>query len=387
MKKKTIMAACLAALMLASCDKIDIGKKEKTTTGSTTETTTEITKNDDTSEDVSESVSETNGEVELVHLPAYVYEYIDVINEEAGSMDGVTFGLIHIDDDNIPELVSNIDGYWVSVYTYSEGELKKPIDSWGYGVMGNHGYYYKPFENMIYNSNADYAGALQKESSMKIDESGEIAITAYREAQYFDEDADPFDTSKYLDGPILYLNGEKTTEEEYDKAIDDKDLMFLGGSLSADEAISMLESSDIPKEHTYEIVTADMTWSEFEALAESKGGHLVTLNDEHERAFVAGMFMYTKLQNNVFLIGGSLDTDGTYKWTTDGSDSKVPDEYWLSGEPSFEGKTESGATMAEDKVAWLYIEGKGNVLMDVPDDILEAAPSYSGYLSCIIEYE
>lgn len=386
MKKKTIAAAIMATLMLASCSKADAGKKEKKTSETTAETTGAATSDEDL-ESVSESVSETIDEGEIVHLPAYVYDYIDVINEESASMDGVTFGLIHIDDDDIPELVVNLEWYWVSVYSYSDGELKKPIDNWGYGVMGNHGYYYKPFENVIYNSNADYAGALQKETLMKMDDNGEIEVTAFGEAQFFEEDADPFDTSKYLDEPIWFLNGEKTTVEEYDKAIDSKNMMFLGGSLSADEVISMLENSDIPKEHKYEIVTADMTWSEFEALAESKGGHLVTLSDESERSLIAGMFMYTKIENNVFMVGGSLDSDGTYKWTTDGSNNKIQDEFWLSGEPSFEGKTESGDTMKEDKVAWIYIEGKGDVLMDVPDNILEAAPSYSGYLSCIIEYE
>ena len=58
------------------------------------------------------------------------------------------------------------------------------------------------------------------------------------------------------------------------------------------------------------------------------------------------------------------------------------------GEPSFEGKTESGDTVKENRTAMFIVKDDYQlVMMDVPDDILSAAPSYSGHLSFIVEYE
>lgn len=62
--------------------------------------------------------------------------------------------------------------------------------------------------------------------------------------------------------------------------------------------------------------------------------------------------------------------------------------FWLEGEPSYTYFTESGVEVSEDFVVLFYQEKDGRCyLNDVPNDILEAAPSYAGRIGYICEYE
>ncbi len=74
-----------------------------------------------------------------------------------------TYDLIYFDNDDIPELVAGLDGYWVSMYTFdkNDGKVYQVIDRWGYGVMGNPGYEYLPKKNFLLNYNSDFAGAIR----------------------------------------------------------------------------------------------------------------------------------------------------------------------------------------------------------------------------------
>ena len=74
-----------------------------------------------------------------------------------------TYDLIYFNNDNVPELVAGLDGYWVSMYTYDKKQDKvyQVMDEWGYGAMGNAGYEYLPKKNFLRNYNSDYAGAIR----------------------------------------------------------------------------------------------------------------------------------------------------------------------------------------------------------------------------------
>ena len=62
--------------------------------------------------------------------------------------------------------------------------------------------------------------------------------------------------------------------------------------------------------------------------------------------------------------------------------------FWLEGEPSYTGLTESGVEVREEYVVLFDREKDGRCyLNDVPNDILEAAPSYAGRVGYICEYE
>lgn len=56
--------------------------------------------------------------------------YLSVIDElqENWNLDRMDFGLIYVNDDDIPELVFGPEGYWVSVYTWQDGQVYTVMD-------------------------------------------------------------------------------------------------------------------------------------------------------------------------------------------------------------------------------------------------------------------
>ncbi len=87
------------------------------------------------------------------------YEAVSRLCEWEGTKD-ITYDLIYFDEDDIPELVAGVAGYYVSMYTYSGGKVYTLMDRWAYGAMGNSGYEYVPYKNSLRNYNSDYAGAI-----------------------------------------------------------------------------------------------------------------------------------------------------------------------------------------------------------------------------------
>lgn len=383
MKKLTAvtLSLCFALGAVACSGKTEASEAEETTVTSTSETSVEETESEKReTKDQPETVTATT---ETVNTD-YVEPYINAVKEEAANEDGVTFDLIHIDEDDIPELVISQDGFWVSVYTWINGELKKPIDNWGYGIGGNGGYSYDPHKNVIHNFDADYAGALRTETLMGFDGSGEVEPISTGTLRFFEDEASAFDEGAYLDEPLLFINDKPVSPQEYYAVFFDRPQeRFICGRMSQDEIIDKLQKGEIPEEHSYEIITADVTWSEAAELARANGGYLATLTDSVEYYLVFTMFSDYNMVSDIFIVGASRDENNGYVWSEDGSNIPLDDSLWRQGEPSFEGFIEGGNTkVMEDKVVML-----NGQYMDVPDDLIGAAPSYSGSVSYIVEYD
>ena len=60
-----------------------------------------------------------------------------------------TYHLIYFDNDDIPELVAGVNGFYISLYTYKDGKAYTLMDRWVYGVMGNAGYEYSPRKKQL----------------------------------------------------------------------------------------------------------------------------------------------------------------------------------------------------------------------------------------------
>lgn len=107
-----------------------------------------------------------------------------------GSED-VTYDLIYVDDDDIPELVAGKNGYYVSLYTFKDGHVHCHMHHWTYGAMGNAGYYYSPGKNLFKNTNHDYAGAIEYDSFSSTRENDQIeADYSARYTWFNDADGD-----------------------------------------------------------------------------------------------------------------------------------------------------------------------------------------------------
>lgn len=347
----------------------------------TTETSTEITA------EVTEETTETT-----VSSISYDYEaaYIQTINDYVANYTAdqeLLFNLIRFDDSGIPALTITCQYYNVSMYIYRDGAVHQVIDRWGYGAFGINGYEYALEQGVIYYSDADYAGALRYDNYLTLTENYEFeSICGDLHSQYFEGEV-PGDT--YLDTPLYYVDGQQVSEEVYLTYGVDGDFFSLIGDYTYDEIMAFLTTETIPTVSTYEVVMQDVTWEEANTLAVSRGGHLATINTDGEYYQILSAIMYSSDINGVYYVGGSC-VDGQYVWTADNSMQPIS-EHWRSGEPSYSGSTEDGRTVDESYVclcAFFVSDNYYNYeLMDIPNDTIDAAPTYAGNIGYIIEYE
>ncbi len=149
------------------------------------------------------------------------------------------FNLIYFDDDDIPELVAGEDGYYTSLYTYSNGEIYTLMEHWVYGAMGNAGYEYVPKKNSLRNYNSDYAGAIRYTTYMEIGESHSMDTVAVIETFNFDDsngngipDEDESESiGKYSKS---YIDGSEISEEDAEK-YNAGEYEFISVSMTLDE--------------------------------------------------------------------------------------------------------------------------------------------------------
>ena len=161
--------------------------------------------------------------------------------ESAGEQ---AYGLIHVDDDGIPELAAGVNGYYTSLYTWKDGKLYALMEHWAYGAMGNAGYEYAPKKNNIRNYNSDYAGAILYTTYMEIGSQHTLDITAEIKTMNFDDvnqngipDEDELESAGMYG--ISYIDGKEASEEEC-AAYDAGEYEMILGELSLDELIAEL---------------------------------------------------------------------------------------------------------------------------------------------------
>lgn len=83
--------------------------------------------------------------------------------------------------------------------------------------------------------------------------------------------------------------------------------------------------------HDYFIVGPG-TWSQAEAFAQTLGGHLVTINDAAEDAWVTANFLTPNPTINPWMGLHDADANGTWEWA---SGEPVTYLNWAAGEPNF----------------------------------------------------
>ena len=84
--------------------------------------------------------------------------------------------------------------------------------------------------------------------------------------------------------------------------------------------------------HKYYLVGQGI-WTETEAFARTLGGHLVTINDAAENAWVRANFLVPNPALNPWMGLQDADTNGTWEWI---SGESVTYTDWAPGEPNFQ---------------------------------------------------
>lgn len=131
----------------------------------------------------------------------------------------IEYNLIYFDGDEIPELVSGVDGYYNSLYTYHDGTVYTLMDEWPYGAMGNAGYEYVQGKNSLRNYNTDYAGAILYTTYMAMNEQYDMEVVAQITTYNFDDVNENGMPDENEEGSLgyyskSYLNGKEASTEE-----------------------------------------------------------------------------------------------------------------------------------------------------------------------------
>lgn len=179
------------------------------------------------------------------------------------------------------------------------------------------------------------------------------------------------------------LTGETTSvsAEDADEA-NEKEETGEDGDLTA------VETEETTKEvvHTYEIVAADLSWSEAKAAAEEAGGHLATITTEEEYETICSMADVAYAADGIkyLWLGAQCDDpaewSGTECWITG---EEWTFEIWYEGEPSGE---DTDGTLESCLCMWKVGDGDWT-FNDQRDNLVEEFPIVSGNIGYVIEYE
>lgn len=139
------------------------------------------------------------------------YEAVSRVYDLSG--EGREYNLIYFDEDDIPELVAGVSGYWMSLYTYNEGTVYCLANEWGYGAFGNAGYEYVPRKNSLRNFDADNAGQIMNITYATINPEHSMEDVVWIQ-QVFSFSEEMNEDMEY--DCTTYVNGEEVAEDEID---------------------------------------------------------------------------------------------------------------------------------------------------------------------------
>lgn len=165
------------------------------------------------------------------------YEAVSRVYDLEGVGERMTYDLIYFDEDDIPELVAGVNGYWMSMYTYDEGRVYCLMDVWPYGAWGNMGYEYVPGKNSLRNYDNDFAGAIVYTTYMTVSEQHSMETVVTIETFNFDDlngNGLFDDEERETIGGASYIDGVEITDEEC-ASYDVGEYEYIEGRMSLEE--------------------------------------------------------------------------------------------------------------------------------------------------------
>lgn len=144
---------------------------------------------------------------------------------------------------------------------------------------------------------------------------------------------------------------------------------------NAPAASATPEPSETPREHGYELVIEDVSWTEAAEKCKEMGGHMVTINTQDEFDTVVKMAEEAGVPR-IWI--GCHRVDGELVWENDETGIEV----WAKGEPSYVDINDQVAEdyiMLWDNNGWGYNDNRNDPIADYPE-------WYSGTVGFICEY-
>ena len=188
----------------------------------------------------------------------YAKEYIKIIDKYEAEYpeNNITCDLIYFNNDNIPDLVIGISGYWVSLYMYENGTVYTLMEHEAYGTGGYKYYDYLEKKGVIYNYGNGFAGAIRCDTYYVLNSKHEFDTLTYS-----GKEDDVISANPQISGEILeeiqkelekyggyYYNEQKISEEEYSNKLkefsinmDEDNYKSLDGTKTVEEIKKQLQ--------------------------------------------------------------------------------------------------------------------------------------------------
>ena len=338
--------------------------------------------------------SDRDQKVETYQMKDWEKAYSEYL-ESFEDKDSCTYCFIYVDDDSIPELEIWRGALDSLLLTYHDGILDE-VDIYRSGL------YYIEKGNLICNSSGNMGVYYDYVYTIQDGRWRQIGCGEFRE-DYENR------TEDYI-GFLYEWDGKSVTEEEYEQRLQDiypKEL-----SMEPEEHYyiykdisSLLKTGAVASaNHHYELLEADMTWTEAEAACRERGGYLATITSWEEFEQIQEQIIQEEKTDIAFWIGAMHSREkGNYGFhcLEPGMDlgydmlllfNALWDGFWWekppAGEPSYKGLTEAGEKVEEGFVMMRYSSDDDRYYYwDMPDDILAARPSFTGKIGYIREYD
>ncbi|MCI8418080.1 MAG: hypothetical protein HFI33_11415 [Lachnospiraceae bacterium] len=348
--------------------------------------------------DSSETVEKDTAREEDTWRSVYA-AYLEMMGggDSSGYFEDVTFSLIYVNNDDVPELVCNsgVEAGGCQILTYQNGKID---------TLQTSRLYFDYLEKGNLLCNSDGKMGYYYDVVYRIQD-GKWQFVA--EGDYHDPDGGPVQDEE---GNFIYQytwEGKEVSEEEYQRGLatvyDKEKAQTPAVYYDMGEILSVLQTGHHSSAlHFYELVVEDLTWREAQTACEARGGYLATITSAEEREAIEAQIEEEGKTGISFFVGannGQIDQEPFgYSWIEPGKGRRampylVYNGFWAEDngnylEPSYHGVTEDGREVEEDYVVLMYSRvDKRYYMYDVPDDILDAAPSYKGNIGYICEYD
>lgn len=302
----------------------------------------------------------------------YAAAYIEKIHSFG---DEYTYNLIYLNDDEIPELVVDYPGFYVSIFTWRDEALFTVMDDYPYGTGGNMGYQYLPKESIILSTNNDMAGAIINDYYMTLSNEFEI-IDLYDELPnvryYKDKNGNKqIDENEIsADTPYYFYGDTEITEDEYLDYQIPGDYESIKGTFSVAEILSLLDVSETSANAIYtEILYND--YSVFELIGQSKEDIYNVFSKPTGGTPVTGELLYGGTEYYAYEgISFLFDEQGAVAYITASADSLYSNNTPLNlshseivdifGEPAYEGQIQEEDDYGESVGEYYIMEYSQN---------------------------